>query len=354
MGGVMSPCLRPAPPAQAPASSLGCAGRFLCFGGNRAGRGNVPCVGQGTGLQRARSPGRGLRRGPQVMRVDTGIQMGAAPPGAPSSPGCPQLPRVPPSPSGPHLPWVLWLWSRHRAGEACRGQQVPARRARGGQSRAVSLNAPRRARRRGGRAWPSPGMGTLLGGGSPHCGRLLCHRCGQHPRASPQGIQALAFWEHRGGKRQLRAVGEDASNEGGCDFRTKCLKTLGNWQLLVSKLFPVCPHPGAAQPARAAPDAPALLAQQTPPPGWLHFTHPFALHLKPVRPSPCAGSARPCGPAPPWMRPRGRRAAARSLPVQIQVFSLAPSLPEKTLLRGRQGRGDAALLASRETAAPGW
>lgn len=187
MGGVMSPCLRPAPPAQAPASSLGCAGRFLCFGGNRAGRGNVPCVGQGTGLQRAWSPGRGLQRGPQVMRVDTGIQMGAAPPGAPSSPGCPQLPRVPPSPSGPHLPWVLRLWSRHRAGEACRGQQVPARRARGGQSRAVSLNAPRRARRRGGRAWPSPGMGTLLGGGSPHCGRLLCHRCGQHPRASPQG-----------------------------------------------------------------------------------------------------------------------------------------------------------------------
>lgn len=86
------------------------------------------------------------------------------PPGVLSSPRCPQLLQVSPTPSGPHSPWVLQLWSWRRAGEACRGQQVPAWRARGGQSRAVCLNAPRRARRRGGRAWPSPGMGTLLGG----------------------------------------------------------------------------------------------------------------------------------------------------------------------------------------------
>lgn len=90
--------------------------------------------------------------------------MGPAPLGVPNSPRCSQLLQVPPAPWGPHFPWVLQLWSWRRAGEACRGQQVPARRARGGQSRAVCLNAPRRARRRGGRAWPSPGMGTLLGG----------------------------------------------------------------------------------------------------------------------------------------------------------------------------------------------
>lgn len=108
------------------------------------------------------------------------------PPGVLSSPRCPQLLQVSPTPSGPHSPWVLQLWSWRRAGEACRGQQVPARRARGGQSRAVS-SMPRVVP--GGEV-AGPGRPQGWGhcwGGSPHHGRLLGHRCGQHPRAGPQG-----------------------------------------------------------------------------------------------------------------------------------------------------------------------
>lgn len=96
--------------------------------------------------------------------------MGPAPLGVPNSPRCPQLPRVSPAPPGAPsslgTPFPLGAaglelaqgWgSLQRATGPClagAGRTKP---------RCV-LNAPRRARRRGGRAWPSPGMGTLLGG----------------------------------------------------------------------------------------------------------------------------------------------------------------------------------------------
>lgn len=62
-------------------------------------------------------------------------------------------------------PGPLQLWRQHRATGACRGQPAPSRQAQGGQSPAVSLNAPLCARQRGGRAWLSLGWGTLLGWG---------------------------------------------------------------------------------------------------------------------------------------------------------------------------------------------
>lgn len=95
-------------------------------------------------------------------------------------------------------PGPLQLWRQHRAKGACRGQPAPSRQAQGGQSPAVSLNAPFCARQRGGRAWLSLGSGTLLGWGL--CGlwqartRLghpvgtlpLPHQPKIHPLACPQ------------------------------------------------------------------------------------------------------------------------------------------------------------------------
>lgn len=85
----------------------------------------------------------------------------------PSSLGCPMYHGCHSSHGCSQVPWVLRLQSQHRAGEACRGQPAPSQRARGGQSPAVSLNAPLCARQQGGRAWLSLGLGTLVGWGGP-------------------------------------------------------------------------------------------------------------------------------------------------------------------------------------------
>lgn len=91
----MSLCLPLAPPSPGTCFQP-C---LLCLGGNRAGRGNVPCVGRGTGLQRAWPPG---QRGPQMMPRDPG---GASSPGGPQFPwGSPTPPGVPSSSRCPQLP----------------------------------------------------------------------------------------------------------------------------------------------------------------------------------------------------------------------------------------------------------
>lgn len=83
--------------------------------------------------------------------------------GYPSSLGCPMSHGCHSSDGCPQLPWGLQLWSRPRAGEACRGQPAPSWQALGGQSPAVSLNTPLCARQQDGRAWPSLGLETLAG-----------------------------------------------------------------------------------------------------------------------------------------------------------------------------------------------
>lgn len=340
--GGMSFCLPLAPPSPGTCFQP-C---LLCLGGNRAGRGNVPCVGRGTGLQRAWPPG---QRGPQMMPRD---------PGGASSPGGPQFPRVSPTPPGvpsssrcpqlpgdPISPGCCSFGAGAGLGKPAEGNRsLPG--GRGADKAALCASMPRVVP--GGEV-AGPGRPQGWGhcwGGAPHRGRLLGHRCGQHPRAGPQGIVkgvsgtegggrggavpggtgravvpsgypqeenasknhlltlkltsllgialpagrhqrekqcwrgggnkpllllsagigAPLFCELPGGKQQLHAAGEGASNEGGCDSCTKCLQTPGNWQLLVSELSPVCPHPGAAQ----------LLARQTPTAGFISSTPLFS------------------------------------------------------------------------------
>lgn len=102
---------------------------------------------------------------------------------------CPVSPTAPMGARG-----ALQLWSQHRAKGACRGQPAPSWQAQGGQSPAVSLNAPLCARQRGGRAWLSLGLGTLVGWGvsgqdlgGPPCG---------DPASSPQTQKAILWLAH--------------------------------------------------------------------------------------------------------------------------------------------------------------